>query len=219
MKKILCVVLSIIMIIPFSVFALAAGEDSVSPAPEKELIENAIDGNSEAFGELVALYEKKIYSFALGMLSDPDDAFDVSQDTFLKAYRSLGTFKGESSFYTWLYAICRNCCYDYIKQRTRRIKRNVSLSEYENDDDGVAVEIPDTSSQPDIILERNQAIELITQAVASLPEKHREIIVLRDFEDLSYEQIAAVLDISEGTVKSRLNRARVKLQALLADKI
>lgn len=186
---------------------------------EKELIENAIDGNSEAFGELVALYEKKIYSFALGMLSDPDDAFDVSQDTFLKAYRSLGTFKGESSFYTWLYAICRNCCYDYIKQRTRRIKRNVSLSEYENDDDGVAVEIPDTSSQPDIILERNQAIELITQAVASLPEKHREIIVLRDFEDLSYEQIAAVLDISEGTVKSRLNRARVKLQALLADKI
>jgi len=186
---------------------------------EKELVESALKGDSEAFGGLVALYEKRIYSFALGMLSDPDDAFDVSQDTFLKAYRSLNSFKGESSFYTWLYAICRNCCYDYIKQRSRRMKKNISLSEYENDDDGVMVEIPDTASQPDLVLEKKQAREKIIEAVASLPEKHREIIVLRDFEDLSYEQIAEALDISEGTVKSRLSRARMKLQAILADKI
>ncbi|MBQ9920763.1 MAG: sigma-70 family RNA polymerase sigma factor [Clostridia bacterium] len=186
---------------------------------EKELVESALKGDSEAFGGLVALYEKRIYSFALGMLSDPDDAFDVSQDTFLKAYRSLNSFKGESSFYTWLYAICRNCCYDYIKQRSRRMKKNISLSEYENDDDGAMVEIPDTASQPDLVLEKKQAREKIIEAVASLPEKHREIIVLRDFEDLSYEQIAEALDISEGTVKSRLSRARMKLQAILADKI
>ena len=186
---------------------------------EKELVESALKGDSEAFGGLVALYEKRIHSFALGMLSDPDDAFDVSQDTFLKAYRSLNSFKGESSFYTWLYAICRNCCYDYIKQRSRRMKKNISLSEYENDDDGVMVEIPDTASQPDLVLEKKQAREKIIEAVASLPEKHREIIVLRDFEDLSYEQIAEALDISEGTVKSRLSRARMKLQAILADKI
>lgn len=186
---------------------------------EKELVEKALNGDSEAFGGLVALYEKRIYSFSLGMLSDPDDAFDVSQDTFLKAYRSLNSFKGESSFYTWLYAICRNCCYDYIKQRNRRMKKSISLSEYENDDDGAAVEIPDTVSQPDIVLENKQARELIIEAVKALPEKHREIIVLRDFEDLSYDQIAEALGISEGTVKSRLSRARMKLQALLADKI
>ena len=186
---------------------------------ERQLIASAVNGSSEAFGELVLLYEKKIYSFALGMLSDPDDAFDVSQDTFLKAYRSLSSFKGESSFYTWLYAICRNCCYDYIKMRNRRMKKNVSLSEYENDDDGSVLEIPDTNSRPDVIFEQKQARELILEAVASLPEKHREIIVLRDFDDLSYEQIAQVLGIGEGTVKSRLSRARARLQTLLADKI
>lgn len=186
---------------------------------ENELVKSALNGDGEAFGELVSLYEKKIYSFALGMLSDPDDAFDVSQDTFLKAYRSLNSFKGESSFYTWLYAICRNCCYDYIKQNARRMKRNVSLSEYENDDDGTVVEIPDNSERPDLVMESKQARELIIDAISGLPEKHREIIILRDFEDLSYEQISEALDISEGTVKSRLSRARMRLQSILADKI
>ena len=92
---------------------------------EQKLIKEAAE-NSQAFGELVMLYQKKIYSFALGMLSNPEDAFDVSQETFLKAYRSFSTFKGQSSFYTWLYAICRNCCYDFVKSKIcgKKIERS-----------------------------------------------------------------------------------------------
>ena len=184
---------------------------------EKELIQAAINGDSEAFGELVKQNEKRIYSFALGMLSDPDDAFDVSQDTFMKAYRSIKFFEGKSSFYTWLYSICRNCCYDYIKAKGRRMRHNISLHEYESEEDGTTLEIADNESRPDVMYEKQRTMELIRNAISLLPDNHREIILLRDINGLSYEEVAQSLGISEGTVKSRLNRARHRLQTLLKD--
>lgn len=186
---------------------------------EQELIASACGGDSAAFGELVKLYEKKIYSFALGMLSNPDDAFDVSQDTFMKAYRSIKFFKGESSFYTWLYTICRNCCYDFIKQRDRKRRYTMSLYRYEDDDDGTVIEIPDSANDPQELYQKKRLREIIFDAIQSLPDNHREIILLRDVEGLSYEEIAVAMCVGEGTVKSRLNRARTKLQTILKDRL
>ncbi|MBE6688631.1 MAG: sigma-70 family RNA polymerase sigma factor [Ruminococcaceae bacterium] len=186
---------------------------------EKQLIKDAMNGDGDAFGQLVTKYEKKIYSFALGMLSNPDDAFDVSQETFLKAYRSLKFFKGESSFYTWLYTICRNCCYDFIKQQSRQRKKNVSLYEYESDPDGTVIEIPDNANDPEKLFEQKQVRTIIYDAIMSLPDNHREIILLRDIQGLSYEEIAVAMYINEGTVKSRLSRARSKLQLILKEKL
>ena len=186
---------------------------------ENELIEATKGGDSNAFGELVKLYEKKIYSYALGMLSNPDDAFDIAQDTFMKAYRSIAFFKGESSFYTWLYTICRNCCYDFIKKRDRNRRHTISLFQYENDDDGTIIEIPDSTNDPEALYEKKRLRKIIFDAIQTLSDNHREIILLRDVEGLSYEEISAAMGISEGTVKSRLSRARTKLQTILKDKL
>lgn len=187
---------------------------------QDQLVSAACQGDTDAFGELVCRYEKRIYSFAMGMLCDPDDAFDVSQETFLKAYRSIKLFKGESSFYTWLYTICRNCCYDFLKHKQRHAGHNISLYQYQNgDSDGTVIEIPDHSSCPDRIFNQNQTRLIITEAINSLPYHHKEIIIMRDINQLSYEEIAQCLGISEGTVKSRINRARLKLQTLLKNKL
>lgn len=186
---------------------------------EKELVRAALNGDNDAFGQLVTRYEKKIYSFALGMLSNPEDAFDISQETFLKAFRSLKYFKGESSFYTWLYTICRNCCYDFIKQQSRQRRKSVSLFEYEGDPDGSVIEIADNTSDPQKILEQKRVRSIIYEAIQSLHDNHREIIILRDIEGLSYEEIAAAMHINEGTVKSRLSRARARLQLILKEKL
>lgn len=186
---------------------------------ETELIKSAADGDADAFGELVARNEKRIYSFALGMLSNPDDAFDAAQETFLKAYRSMRFFKGDSAFYTWLYSICRNCCYDFIKARARHRRHNISLFEYENDDDGSVIEIPDDESRPDALYEQRRTREVVMNAIKKLPANHREIVLLRDIDGLSYEEIAAVIGVSVGTVKSRLNRARATLRELIKDNI
>lgn len=186
---------------------------------ENDLIAAAANGDSDAFGELVRAYEKKIYSFALGMLSNPDDAFDASQDTFMKAYRSIKYFEGKSSFYTWLYTICRNCCYDFLKLQNRNRRHNISLYEYESDEEGTVIELPDTDNQPEKLYEQKRVREIIFDAIDKLPQNHREIILLRDVNELSYEEIATAMCISEGTVKSRLSRARSRLQALLKDKL
>ncbi len=186
---------------------------------EKDLVVAVQNGDTEAFGEITKMYEKKLYNFSLGMLSNPDDAFDAVQDTFFKAFRSINSFKGESSLYTWLYTICRNCCYDVIKSRARLMRHNISLFEYTDDEEGRIIEIPDTSGDPYDLYQKNAVCEIIYKAIDSLAPHHREIILLRDINELSYDEIAAIMNISTGTVKSRLSRARLRLQKILKDKL
>lgn len=186
---------------------------------EKDLISAVQSGDSEAFGKMMQMYEKKLFNFSLGMLSNPDDAFDAVQDTFFKAFRSINSFKGESSLYTWLYTICRNCCYDIIKSRARLMRHNISLFEYTEDDEGSIIEIPDTSGDPYSLYQRKAVCEIIYKAIDSLAPHHREIILLRDINELSYDEIAGIMNISTGTVKSRLSRARMRLQKILKDKL
>jgi len=178
------------------------------------LVRRCKEGDRPAFKLLVQKYERKVYAIAFGMVKDREEARDIAQEAFLKVHRSLGTFKGDASFSTWLHRIVRNLAIDKI-----RAKRNESLSF----DDAVGA---DEEVEPGFIatrlgtdpqrgaLRRELAAKL-NEALAQLPLKHREILLLREVEGMSYEDLAQTLDVPKGTVMSRLFHARSKMQKLL----
>lgn len=184
-----------------------------------ELVEAAQDGDREAFRELVEKYQRKVYSICYGMLKNPEDSLDVSQEVFVKVYRYLGKFNKNSSFYTWLYRITVNMCIDHIRKNKR-----VQSVEYDDrisrDGDVVGDEhiMPSKLGlNPDKVYGRQELREKMREALETLSEKHRTILILREVEQLSYEEIADVLNISKGTVMSRLFHARKYFQAAMAD--
>jgi RNA polymerase sigma-70 factor (ECF subfamily) len=174
---------------------------------DDELVKHIADGDLEAFEGLVRKYQDKIYNLCRYMLIDPYIARDAAQDTFLKAYRRLKDFKGECAFYSWLYRIAVNTCLDE-KRRTRQ--------ETERTDQVPSVEdLPSSSPSADRLYESKETARTIQRALQKLPEGLRAAIVLKEIEGLSYEEIADALDISMGTVKSRISRAREELRRLL----
>nr|MBQ4319818.1 sigma-70 family RNA polymerase sigma factor [Clostridia bacterium] len=184
---------------------------------EAETIRKAANGDSQAFTALVKQYEKLVYNLAYQTAMNPDDAFDISQEVFIKAYRSLQSFRGDCKFSTWIYRIAQNAAKDFMRSKSRR--RTVSLTDYGNDEDGEAktADIADDniSSKPEESAEANERREIVRQAIASLSEDHRRIILLRDIEGYSYEDISKMLGLEIGTVKSRLNRARMAIKEYL----
>ena len=177
---------------------------------ELKLVKRAQDGDQEAFQELVENYQRKVYSICYGMLKNRQDSLDVSQEVFIKVYKYLENFNRNSSFYTWLYRITVNKCIDYIRKQKRRsevdyddtIQRN---TEVEGDDNI----LPSTLGlQPDRVYGRKELREKMLEALDTLTEKHRTILILREVEGLAYEEMADVLGISKGTVMSRLYHAR-----------
>lgn len=182
-----------------------------SPLNEKSLLEKAREGDGEAFGELVRLYEKFVYNTAYGFLLNADDAFDASQNAFLKAWRAIKGFKGESSFSTWLYRITANCAKDALYERN---KKSVALSS--TDDEGTEADIPVTDTPESQYIKKEEGEEL-RRAIEMLDGDSREIIVLRELSGLSYNEIANTLEVELGTVKSRLNRARARLREILLE--
>jgi RNA polymerase sigma-70 factor (ECF subfamily) len=183
---------------------------------DARLVHASLSGDNGAFGELVKKYEKLVYNTSYQLIGNPDDAFDVSQETFIKAYRSLGSFRGDSKFSTWLYKICQNAARDYIRSKSRQ--KTVSLTAYDEDDTKeIQMDIPDDdiSSQPDRSLEREETRSAVREAIAKLSEDHKNVIVLRDIEGYSYEDISEILNLEIGTVKSRLNRARLAIKDFL----
>ncbi len=184
---------------------------------DDRLVKLASDGDQDAFAELVTRYQSMVYNLAFHSLRIADDASSVSQDVFLKAYRALRNFRGECKFSTWIYRIAQNTIRDYIRSRSRRIMP-VSLSEYDGDSSEVRqLDIPDTdpSVNPIMVYERKTRDEEVRLAIASLSETHREIVILRDIEGCSYEEITERLGLELGTVKSRLNRARAAVKDYL----
>lgn len=170
-------------------------------------------GDEAAFEALVRACEKKVYLLALRYTNNPADAMDISQDTFVKAFRNLKKFKGDSSPETWVYRIAVNTALDHVRRSARRSETGL----YRQDEDGQEqlLDIPDERYSPEKAAEQTDMRELLQKAIAMLPEEQRQVIVLRDIDDFSYQQIAEILDVSEGTVKSRLFRARAKLLELL----
>ncbi len=184
------------------------------PSPEDALVAKARSGNVAAFEQLVLAYEKKVYNLAFRMMGNSEDASDVVQETFLRAFSSLRSFRGDSSFSTWVYRIVSNICLDELRKRSRQ--RVSSLDEPVEGQDGEMIrQVADPSPGPEDALQRTETREQIQRGIASLQEDHRVIVVLRDVQGLSYEEIAQVLGLSLGTVKSRLNRARLALKKRL----
>ena len=181
----------------------------MDPADESELIERFKKGDSTAFEELVRAYQDRVYNLCRYMLRDPRDGQDAAQDVFLKAYRALGGFKPDSSLYTWIYRIAVNTCLDYKRKSRREALKHKSLAEASRSAEPFS---PQTHESKD-------AAEAIQQALASLKEQSRAVIVLREIEELSYEEIAQVLNISVGAVKSRVSRAREELRHILRKKL
>ena len=176
-------------------------------------VERAKKGDVNAFSELVSLNQGKVYSLALKLLSNEQDALDAAQESFIKAWTSLSTFRGESSFSVWLYRLTYNTCMDAL--RRRKNEKSVSLT-YE-DDAGEEKTLPvcDTTLTPDEHVLKKERRDKVRDAIKLLSDEHRQILTLREFGDMSYSDIAAALDISEGTVKSRICRARRALYEIL----
>ncbi len=177
---------------------------------ELQLVQRAQEGDREAFQELVERYQRKVYGICIGMLKDPDDSMDVSQEVFIKVYRYLDNFNLQSSFYTWLYRITVNKCIDFMrkKKRQREVDYDDTLSR-EGDVEGDDELLPSRLGiHPDRVYARKELRAQMLEALKTLSEKHRTILILREVEGLSYEEIAEVLQISKGTVMSRLYHAR-----------
>lgn len=180
---------------------------------EMAVIQKVKDGEVNAFEELMAAYEKNVYNLALRMVKSPEDAADMSQEAFIKAYNNLDNFRAESKFSVWLYRIVSNVCLDFLRRQSRR--GTVSLSMEDDDGDDVQLDIADESQSPERLLERQLTKDAVRRGLETLPPDARQILLLREIQGLSYEEISDVLGIEVGTVKSRIFRARKKLCAFL----
>lgn len=176
-----------------------------------QIIEDILAGDFNAFEDIVRAYEKNVYNIALRMSGSREDALDISQEAFLKAYRSLRSFRGESKFSVWLYRIVSNTALDYLRTRARRAADSLSV-----EDESGELAIADESQSPETLLERKLTREALQRGLNSLPEDQRKILLLREIEGFSYEEIGKILSIESGTVKSRIFRARKKLCEFLA---
>lgn len=181
---------------------------------EEQLIRRAQQGDNGAFEELLLLHQKKVYNLCLRMSANPDDALDLSQEAFLRAWRSLGQYQFEASFSTWLFRLTSNICIDFLRRKKRRQETSLTES-YDDSDEGAELSVPDAQPGPEQQAITNETKIELARAMERLSPEHREILQLRVIEDLQYEQIADILGVRVGTVKSRLARARLALRKIL----
>ncbi len=192
--------------------------DSESPAPVEEsaLVRSARRGDLAAYDELVKRYQERIYATIYHMTSNHEDANDLAQDSFIKAFQALKSFKGGSSFYTWLYRIAVNKTINFLKQRKNRIHMSLNDMDFnaEHNPDLIAL-ISDKTPRREAGLSELQ--EKLNAAMLKLSEPHRLVVVLHDVQGQSHEEIAKIMDCNIGTVRSRLFYARQQLQGYLND--
>lgn len=173
----------------------------------------AASGDEKAFEALVKKHERLVSTCVFSVVgNNPEDIMDISQEVFLKVYRNLSSFKGESEFSTWLYRIAKNCALDYVRKR-----KLPSLSLDTSGDEGERIDVPDSRSvtNPEKSALDNEKKEILNRSILKLSPEHREVIVLRHINGYTYEQIALALSVEVGTVKSRISRARAALKKIL----
>lgn len=203
----LCLTLASLAMIP----SLKSGSDE-----DEELVVRCNRGDREAFNELVLKYQKKVFNVAYRFVGDQEEANDLAQEIFTAAYQNLKKFRGDSKFSTWLFQIATN----RGKNRFKYLKRRgffVNKSSQNQDEDGESYQkvIPDHTTNPENILSSRQIQKVVQEAIEELEPDHKEIVILRDIEGFSYEEIARMLDLPEGTTKSRLHRARMVIKEKL----
>lgn len=186
-----------------SLFGLKSPE-----AVESNLIDRCRRGDAEAFGRFVDLYQTRVLGFVRRMVSNPDDAADIAQETFLRAFQSFSRFDGRSSARTWLFRIAHNLCID----RARRLDRRVEETALIDSEDESVMDVSDDRWQPDRLVLDDELREAVERGIEAMSEKLRAVLLLHDREEMAYDEIAATLGIPVGTVKSRLFLARAHLQ-------
>jgi RNA polymerase sigma-70 factor, ECF subfamily len=187
-------------------------------ADDLALVQRAKARDPEAFRALVVRYQRKVYAVALGIVKDPDLAWDVAQETFVRVYSHLADFKGDSSFSTWVLRIGSHLAIDSLRKERTSSKQDIDdVNEADVQGGGEGILATALGNDPQQNMLRRELAGKMTEALAQLPEKHRTILVLREVEGLSYEELAEQLGIHKGTVMSRLFHARKKMQALLRE--
>lgn len=182
------------------------------------LIKKAKEGDVDAYEELVKIYYKTVFNIALRMFSNNEDASDITQEVFIKIYKSIGAFEGKSSLKTWIYRITTNLCLDEF--RSRKNMKVVSFDEQiEHNNDRYNIEFKIESTTPESNLLKKEVKEALNRAIMELPKDLRIALILRDVQNLSYEEISSFLKCPQGTVKSRINRARQLLRKKLSKKV
>jgi RNA polymerase sigma-70 factor (ECF subfamily) len=194
----------------------ASSLNDADAVADADLVRKAQSGDSRAFDQLVTRYRGKVYGMCYHLVQNDQDAWDLSQEAFIKAWRAMPSFKGDSSFYTWIYRISHNCAYDWLRK-----KRIQGEGEF-NDEIGKPIAagaeaVPKGDRSPDEVLKNRELGVRIKDAIAQLTPDHRMVVLLREVEGQSYEDIAQIMECSLGTVMSRLFYARKKLQELLKD--
>ena len=181
------------------------------------LISRASRGDDAAFSSLMERYEKLVFNLAYQYTQNREDAADVSQEVFLKLWRSLSAFRGESSFATWIFRITQNSALDLLRKRSGNAALSLTVVSEDGDDEGREHELADPAIEhdPAATVERKERAAAVQEAIASLRADHREILVLREMRGLSYTEISDMLGLELGTVKSRINRARMQVKEFL----
>ena len=185
---------------------------------ELDLVKQCQEGNLEAFDQLVSRYRNRVFGMIYNMVHNEQDAWDLSQDSFLKAWKSIGRFRGQSSFYTWIYRIVTNVTIDWLRKKQVKgfggeFDDSIQLKEI----DPASRTAPQAAALPHKRMERHEIRARIDEAIEQLSPEHRAVILMKETEDMQYHEIAEALDCSIGTVMSRLFYARKKLQSLLKD--
>lgn len=182
---------------------------------DRELVEKAKAGDQAAFEQLVLDNQNRVYSLALRLVRDREQAQDLAQEAFVKAWQGLAAFQGESSFSTWVYRLTTNVCIDWLRRQKRRQEAAPTLS-LDDGDNGWA-EPPDWQQEPQRRLEQRERSRALDRALTRLPEHQRRPLVLRELSGLSYQEIGAALALDLGTVKSRIARGRLALRKILLE--
>jgi RNA polymerase sigma-70 factor (ECF subfamily) len=174
---------------------------------DETLVKQCQRGDSEAMSRLIVRYQDRVYNTILKICNNSDDAAELTQDTFVKVLENITDFRGKSSFYTWLFRVACNEAINFCRRRFKVASQSL--------DRGMPMPVDMAAEDPARLAQRKEVIALLTEAISRLDEDHRVVLVLRDIEQMSYNQIAQVLGLELGTVKSRLSRARAMLREIL----
>lgn len=182
---------------------------------ESEIIKKCQQGDLEAFEKLILSYQKKVYTIAYRYVGRREEAEDLAQEAFIKVYRSLKTFRGDSSFSTWLYHVVTNVCRDALRKNSRKLEEDSLDCAVTTEKGEIRREIVDWSMSPAFLYEQKELGEFLQSLINQLSPEYKAVILMREIQDMSYEEIAQAMNCSLGTVKSRLSRARKTLRDMI----
>lgn len=185
---------------------------------EYKLIQRAIDGDQRAFEQLIIPYEKKVYNIALQMFKNEHDAYDGAQEILIKVYRNLSKFKFESAFGTWLHRLAMNTCIDEYRKRKRHMAHTMTMEQSSGDEDMPARQFEDQGMGPEAQILQKEVVAEVRAAMDDMKEEQKLLLIYRDIQGHSYEEIAEMLECNLGTVKSRISRARRALKEIIVKK-